>query len=431
MPMPRMSAHLLVACLALPTALGAQSPSPLGSLWSVMEFGAVADGETDNTQAFQSAMDHAWEQGGGVVWAPTGRYAFAGSLNVPREVTLRGVYHYAPAHAGVRDRTDELPLYGTTLLARGGAGSEDGPPFIRLNNNSTLQGVCIYYPDQDPETAPPTPYPFTIVMRGNNPAVIDVELLNPYNGIDASQNQRALVRNVHGQPLHIGLFVDTIYDIGRIENVHWNPWWSLNTDLYRWQEENGRAFVFGRSDWHYVHNTFAFGYNIGYHFLDLGSGSTNGNFLGIGADRCHTAVMVEQSAPFGLLITNGEFVSFMGEEPTMVRVTADNSGVVRFVNCAFWGPANRIGVIDGTGTVGFSDCNFHAWGQHADPTEAFLVKGGSILIRGSEFHRDLPQVTLEKGVRRAIISENFLRGEERIVNNADGNVVIVNNVGTD
>jgi hypothetical protein len=60
-----------------------------------------------------------------------------------------------------------------------------------------------------------------------------------------------------------------------------------------------------------------------------------------------------------------------------------------------------------------------------------LVKGGSILIRGSEFHRDLPQVTLEKGVRRAIISENFLRGEERIVNNADGNVVIVNNVGTD
>ncbi len=143
-----MAMIMLVICLAVPAGLGAQTESPLGSLWSVMEFGAVADGETDNTQAFQLAMDHAWKEGGGVVWAPAGRYAFRGTLNIPREVTLRGVYHYAPAHAGVRDRTDELPKYGTTLLVRTGGGSEDGPPFIRLDNNSTLQGVCIYYPDQ-------------------------------------------------------------------------------------------------------------------------------------------------------------------------------------------------------------------------------------------------------------------------------------------
>jgi hypothetical protein len=414
----------------LPALIPAQEPtdSPLGAMWDVTGFGGVGDGETDNTAAFQRALDTAWEAGGGVVWAPTGNYLFEGSLNVPREVTLRGVYHYAPAHAGVRDNTDQLPKYGTAFHVRAGAGSEDGPAFIQLNNNSTLQGVCIYYPGQDPQTAPPTPYPFTVVMRENNPALIDVELLNPYNGIDASRNQRALIRNVHGQPLHIGVFVDTIYDIGRIENVHWNPWWSLGTDLYKWQEENGRAFVFGRTDWHYVHNTFAFGYKIGYHFVDLGSGSANGNFLGIGADRCHTAVQVDQSAPYGLLITNGEFVSFMGEEPTMVRVSAEHTGHVRFLNSAFWGPTNRIGVIDGKGTVTFSDCNFHAWGLHDGPTEAFLVKGGSIMIRGSEFQWDLPQVTLEAGVSRAIISENFLRGTQRITNNAEGNVVIVNNV---
>jgi hypothetical protein len=61
-----------------------------------------------------------------------------------------------------------------------------------------------------------------------NPAVQDVELLNPYLGIDASQNELHNIRNVTGQPLRRGIWVDAIYDIGRIENVHFNPWWRLN-----------------------------------------------------------------------------------------------------------------------------------------------------------------------------------------------------------
>ena len=104
-------------------------------------------------------------------------------------------------------------------------------------------------------------------------------------------------------------------------------------------------------------NTFCFGYKIGYKFIKSNRGVCNGNFLGIGADDCQTALVVEQSAPFGLLITNGEFVSFHGPDPTMVEVAQTNNGSVRFVNCAFWGPCNQIARIAGTGTVGFSDCN--------------------------------------------------------------------------
>ncbi len=423
------SAIAVIAAVAAGWAAAEAIETPRDAQWNVLDFGAAGDGETDDTAAFQEAMDAAWAAGGGVVWAPTGEYLFEGSLDMPREVTLRGVYHYAPAHAGIRDGSDELPEYGTVFLVRGGRGQdESGTPFITLNNNSTLQGVCVYYPDQDPEGPEPVPYPYAVAMRGNNPALIDVELLNPYNGVDARRNQRALVRNVHGQPIHIGLIADAIYDIGRIENVHWNPWWSLGTPLYEWQEQNGTAFIFGRSDWHYVHNTFAFGYHVGYHFIATDTGATNGNFLGIGADRCHTAVLVEASFPYGLLITNGKFVSFEGEEPVMVRVTDEHEGVVRFVNCSFWGPADRIAIIDGEGTVAFGDCNFHMWGRHDEPKEAILARGGSVMVRGSEFHQDLPQITLEEGVTRAIITENFLRGEERIVNNAAGNVIIANNV---
>jgi hypothetical protein len=396
--------------------------------WNVMDFGAVPDGVTDNTAAFQKALDAAGNANGATVLAPTGRYSFAGSLTIPKEVALRGVFAYAPSHAGVRDNSPEKPVCGTVLLPHGNAGSETGPPFILLQTNSTLQGVCVFYPDQKPEGPVPTPYPYAVAMRGNNPAVIDVEVLNPYNGIDASENQRALVRNVHGQPLHIGLYVDAIYDIGRIENVHWNPWWSTAKDLFEWQKTNGVAFIFGRSDWHYVLNTFCFGYNVGYKFIETPRGVTNGNFLGIGADDCRTSILIEQSSPIGLLITNGEFVSIDGPDPTMVRVTEKHSGTVRFSNCAFWGPCNRNAVIDGAGTVGFSDCTFVNWSCHETPYPAIDAIGGTVIIRGCEFKENKPQIHLGKNIQRAIITDNLMQGKTRIANKAKGKTVIKDNL---
>jgi hypothetical protein len=161
-----------------------------------------------------------------------------------------------------------------------------------------LKGVVRYYPKQDPEQEPKS-YPWAIAMRGKNPAVLDVELLNPYNGIHAAQNERHLIRNVSGQPLHVGIWVDDIWDIGRIENVHFNPWWSMQPKLLDWQMRNGQAFVFGRSDWQYVLNTFCYGYWIGYRFIATQRGVCNGNFVGIGADDCYTALVVDQCAPIG------------------------------------------------------------------------------------------------------------------------------------
>jgi hypothetical protein len=56
------------------------------------------------------------------------------------------------------------------------------------------------------------------------------------------------------------------------------------------------------------------------------AGGCNGNYVGIGADDCNRAILVEQCAPYGLLIVNGEFTSFHGEDPTMVEVLASNRG---------------------------------------------------------------------------------------------------------
>ena len=262
-------------------------------------------------------------------------------------------------------------------------------------------------------------------MRGNNPAIIDMELLNPYLGIDASKNQRALIRNIHGQPIKTGLFIDAIFDIGRVENVHWNPWWTMNTPVYKWQKEHGVGFVFGKTDWHYVLNTFCFGYQVGYQFLKTEHGATNGNFLGIGADDCHTSLLVEDSEPMGILITNGEFVAFRGPNPTMIRVEKTHRGTVRFNNCAFWGPGCRNALIDGVGTVGFSNCTFMQWG-HEQKEDKWIdndypsieVRGGSVILSGNEFLENKQQIKLGKEVERAIVTDNLMNGEVRIQSEA-------------
>lgn len=395
----------------------------------VRRFGAAGDGETDDTAAFQRALDAAHDAGGGVVRAPRGNYFFAGHLNVPNGVTLAGIWQSVPAHNGIRNRGFPKPTDdGTTFLVTEGAGREDGPAFLTLNTNSTLRGVVLYYPQQNVDDVP-KPYPWAIAMRGKNSAVLAVELLNPYNGIDATRNERHLIRDVHGQPIRRGVLVDAIYDIGRIENVHFNPWWSTRPKLFQWQMEHGEAFIFGRSDWQYVYNTFCFGYRIGYKFIKSRTGVCNGNFLGIGADDCHTALVVEESAPYGLLITNGEFVSFHGPDPTMVEVKETNKGSVRFVNCAYWGPCNQIARIAGDGTVGFSDCTFVQWGGKERDRAAIQAQAGTLLVRGCEFRQDRPQIQLGKDVARAIIAENVFAGPERIDNQSQGNIQIGLNVG--
>ena len=416
----------LLGLAALTTVPAPDPGAGVTGVVNVRQFGAKGDGRTDDTAAFQSAMA-ALGKAGGTVEAPRGTYLFRGHLSVPDGVAVVGAWQSVPAHNGIRDKGTPKPGDdGTTFLVTESAGKEDGAPFITLNTNSTLKGVVLYYPNQHEDDVPMA-YPWAIAMRGKNPAVLDVEMLNPYNGIDASQNERHLIRNVQGQPIRRGVFVDSIYDIGRLENVHFNPWWSMKPKLYDWQMANGEAFIFGRTDWQYVLNTFCFGYKVGYRFMQTKTGATNGNFLGIGADDCWSAVLVEQSAPFGILITNGEFTSFHGPDPTMVQVEKTHTGSVRFVNCAFWGPCNQIARIEGNGTVGFSDCTFVQWDRARDGRSAIRAQGGTLLVRGCEFHENKSQIELGPGVRRAVITGNILTGAARITNGSKGTVKIGDN----
>jgi hypothetical protein len=123
------------------------------------------------TAAFQRALDAIAHAGGGTVYAPPGKYLFKGTINVPAGVTLRGSYTCMPSHVGLRNQGAVKPGDdGTALLVTAGKGNENGTPFLTLNTNSSVAGITIFYPEQVTDSAP-IPYPWTIVMRGKNPAI--------------------------------------------------------------------------------------------------------------------------------------------------------------------------------------------------------------------------------------------------------------------
>ena len=239
-------------------------------------------------------------------------------------------------------------------------------------------------------------------------------------GIDTVTSSRHLIRNDSGQPLRRGVLVDENYDIGRIENVHFWPFWSWDGNEYmkKWMWENSEAFIFARTDWEYVFNTFCFGYKVGYRFIELPDGAMNGNLSGIGADATVTAVLIEQTQPPGLLITNGEFVAFGGDQPTEVVVGPKHVGVVQFQNCAFWGPAHQIAKIAGTGYVSFNNCNFCDWATKGKTVPAMSLLGGALSVVGCNFMRPLPQIELLPAAESLIFTSNRLAGPLDVSNPA-------------
>jgi len=412
-----------VAMFALCCAAGAVELNPA-------DFGAKADGAADDTAAIQAALDAAGAKGGGVVQLGVGQYRLNGSLVVPSGVTLAGVWqgpHFSTPHQG------------TTLLAYAGRGDEDAQPLITLRSNSAVRGITVFHPEQAVDDI--QPYPWVIQGAGTHLDVMDMTLLNPYKGIDFGTfgHEMHYIRNVYGCPLRIGVRLDKCTDIGRVENVHFNPnsWTRAGVPnapkdnnwqkLVDYLQANCVAFEIGRSDWEYMFNTFSWGCKVGYRFFQGEAGPSNGNFLGIAADWAVTPLLVEQTQESGLLITNGEFVGSPACTAA-VHITATHSGVVQLSNCSFWGPHERVVLNEGPGTVSLSQCNFVQWDNGGTGAVAVEALAGSVIIQGCRFGQDKAHIRLGPEVRSAVIMGNQFAAPVRIRNETKGEVQMLGNV---
>jgi hypothetical protein len=124
--------------------------------FSVLNFGAVADCTTDNTAAFQRAINTA-SASGGMVWVLAGKYLIKGSLYL-KGVSLKG--------ENIAPRSWD-PLNGTIILSTGGSHNEKAPALFELRNSSAISGFTVIYPEQSIDDVHPYPWTFHI---GSNSA---------------------------------------------------------------------------------------------------------------------------------------------------------------------------------------------------------------------------------------------------------------------
>lgn len=415
----------ILACAGLVGAMLthtlAQNAPETAGRWNVAAAGAVGDGKTDNTAIFQKLLDEAGRAGGGVVEIPAGQFRINGTLSIPKCVTLQGTYRVPPTDPRLKNE----PLSGTVLLAFAGRGKEDGPPFIRLaGNNAVVAGIVVIYPEWKQTDVPPVPYPPCVYSQDTeNVGVLDCCFMNPYEAIKFIRAHRHLVRNVTGYPSKRGIYVDECYDIGHIENVHFWPFgvaYDPNDPYCLWVNTQGVAFELARTDWHYVFNTFCFGYGVGYKFSESRAGSTNGNFLGIGADSCRRAVLVEQAQPPGLLITNGEFVGrWSSTDSVCLEIGPKVEGKVSLTNCSFWGPIDRcVWMRSPNGQFTANACHFVHWDNCAVGAPCIQLDAGRAIVQGSTFNQEGTHVQVNEQVVSAILMGNQASGGFHVENRA-------------
>jgi hypothetical protein len=158
----------VTTALSAPTQARSLSGFPraglnLSSIVSVLDFGAIPDGTTDNTAAFNAALA-SLVPAGGIVFVPSGQWAFEGSIIMTPGTSLVGTFETIASHSH-----DGPPATGSVLLPSGGRGTEEGA-FINMTEDCTVRGFTIYYPG-NPPTGAPVPYPWSIAMQDDNNAV--------------------------------------------------------------------------------------------------------------------------------------------------------------------------------------------------------------------------------------------------------------------
>ncbi len=386
------------------------------------ELGAKGDGIADDTHALQVALDRAAATGD-VVSLPAGRFRLNGTLVIPEGVTLEGVWR--GPHTSHLDK-------GSALLAYAGRDKEAGTPLIGLQTSSTIKGVTIFYPEQKVEDI--RPYPWTIQGRGQHYNVIDVTIVNAYNGIDCGtfHNEGHHLRNVYMCAVNKGVLIDQTTDIGRLENVHiHNVYWWRVSEPYKLTGEQVKAletytrqhlegFIIGRTDWEYISNSFVIWAKVGFRFIK-GVGGKTGNAVitQSGSDLGPLAVRVEAVQDHaGIAFENCQFMSGF-------EVGPENVGPVKLSNCGFWGTAEAGSqmILRGRGTVTLVGTHFHAERQRGKDEPGIRALNGSLLMNACEVimaqAARSPAVYLGKDVRSAALCGNqFIVATQAIVDEA-------------
>jgi hypothetical protein len=373
------------------------------------DFGIVADGTTDVTNALQSALIAVSNLGGGTLFLPAGNYKISGNLTIPSRVTLRGEWQKPQIGS---------PISGTILQAYAGRGNENAAPFISLSNCSGVKGLAIWYPEQAGNNI--QPYPPAIQRgSGTNHTVENVTFVNAYFGFTTYNNSITacpFVRNVYGTPLKTGIEFDCLADIGRIETVHFSPdFWRYSglpnsptaNEHALWIYNNGTGMIMRRIDWSYSAYVTVEGYNIGLSVLPSRYDGvfSNGQCYAYTIRNCKTGVYFENNSYAGFLLTRFN----IEQAQRGIHLSAAASQPVSFHTCSI-DASDKAVLNDGAAWVMMQNCDFQNGGVKA--------VGGYLAVVNSDFgSTTTSHIEIGSTVRGASIVSNRFVGIPVIINN--------------
>ena len=395
-------------------------------------YNAKKDGSVDATSAFQSAINRAANGGGAVVFVPAGSYRFNGNLNIPESVVLRGEWTNPETGNAVG---------GTILMPYAGKGSEIGAPFISIQRGAGIKNLSIWYSEQSASSV--SPYPWSIHCHpdgdagsGNNTSVINVTLVNSYNGIKVGPNWNELhyLRNIYGTPLKQGIWLSQTTDIGRIENVHFEPkYWSASglsgapseSSILNWLQNNSTiGIIMGRSDWEYIYDVSFVGYQTGMQIIKYSDFGPNGVIYGLRIEKSNIGIDLVDVNPIGWAISNS-IIKVEGSNSACVRAGDAFNSVIQFNTCLFGGDPKTAVKFSGysQGRLSFQNCSFENWGQTEDTPGIDCIRG-SVSLLGNTFKLDKLHLRLGANVTNSQILDNVFPTKLKIDNQSTGEVIV-------
>ncbi len=273
--------------------------------FNVKDYGAKANGKTDDAPAIKKAIEAAKAVNGGIVYLPAGQYLMNSGVDVPMGVTVRGENPTTKKKwRAVDDLSNTKITYestgtawldaanfsGTWIIVNHGAGDVDAHATFQMEGNASIYGLGFVHKETAPITNKITVYPPAIAIKSvkeipfvrDGMTIENINLLNAYVGIGIQAGNgklldheigadpskylyslgRMRVHNVTGGCVYRGIVMKALLDTVDLQNIRFG-YTNLSKTYATQRAQNCADFEWYRADGSNAANIFSFGAKYG------------------------------------------------------------------------------------------------------------------------------------------------------------------------
>jgi hypothetical protein len=239
--------------------------SPDGRWWelsspfvNLLNFGAVGDDIADDTAAVQAAATYS-DLTGKAIYVPTTDAAYRVTAPI---VSERGAKFIGEGVDPYYQRINPVSIRGRGSwfhidhAGKGFVWQTDDAGMVTTGGGITGCGTVRNQPTPGAGAFTPNDLDFDVFSNGADLRLHDVCLLNPSRGVQTISG-RLICNAVYGQPLITGIEVVRSYDVCRLSDIHWWPYWSHQQSVWDWTTINADGILSRRNDNPYMFNLFS------------------------------------------------------------------------------------------------------------------------------------------------------------------------------